>query len=130
MSGSEAVDRVGGGFHDRRHLRLQGPRPQALADIALDRRDADYFSAGVVDRRLAERNVQQTAVLVEPPGFILLNLFALQYSAHYLLELVAAIGRYQNSDRFAGYLGRRIAVQLLGPAIPGLNRIVGRLGDN
>src|SRR5712671_5550008 len=75
--------------------------PLMLSYVASDFRCADDFALSVSERRNAQRNVNQTPVLVLPNGFVMFDALAAEDSLCDSLFLFLAIGRNQYHDRLA-----------------------------
>src|SRR4029078_8093735 len=95
-----------------------------LGDVAADPRSTDDFARGILDRRYAERDINQVSILAHTDGLIIINPLTASDALKYNRLLTVAVCRDQDSDRLPDNLFRRIAEESLGSSVPGHNDAV------
>ena len=105
-------------------------RPLLVGDVARDLGRADQLSGLVADRRNGQRYVEQASVLCDADGFEVISaLTPAQPGKNHLLFALAVIRNDQQNGP-ADRLGRGVAEQTLGTAVPRRNDAVERLADD
>ena len=128
-------DQVLGGFKDAAaFFGLLAQRPlgsAAFGHVVGDRRYADDLASRILDRRDAEQDFDQAAILVQPDGFLLLDdLFAATDLAQRIPQFVRPLGRHDQADVLSDGLRRRMAEHLRCGGIPAGNGAVEGLRDD
>ena len=117
-------------------LRLEQPRrdlpldPLLVRDVAGRLGGADDPAERVAHRRHGERDLDERAVLAAAHGLEVVHRLSATDAPQDVGLLAMSIGRDDQQDGLADRLGRGIAEQSLGPAIPGGDDPVQRLADD
>src|SRR3569833_2508514 len=106
--------------------RLLGP--SALGNVARDHGQADDLPGRRFDRRNAERDLDQLAILAPPHRLVMLDSLATGDTLEDLAGFIEAVGRHDQLDTFAdGFFGR-IAEDMFGRRVPARDDAMDRLG--
>ncbi len=124
------ADEVGARFDERDELLTLGLGYAFAHDVAHDLRRADDVAVVVAHGRNRERHPNPLPVGAQPLRLEMLDPLAGLEAGNDLVFLGDPLGRDHEGDMAANGLVGRIAEQVLGRVVPGLNDAVQRLADD